>query len=87
MNFILLFVVLCCSISNVTSFAPSFGRRMQSFTTRLFGEVNMPALSSTMTEGTIVSWNKKIGDKVTAGDVLLVVASDKVDICTLHSQQ
>ena len=42
--------------------------------------VNMPALSSTMTEGTIVSWAKKIGDKVSEGDVLLVVASDKADM-------
>jgi len=42
--------------------------------------VNMPALSSTMTEGKIVSWSKKIGDKVSAGDVLLVVESDKADM-------
>ena len=77
-SFPLLFA-LCCS--HVASFAPpSFGRRMKSFTTRLFGEVAMPALSSTMTEGKIVSWNKKIGDKVSAGDVLLVVESDKADM-------
>jgi pyruvate dehydrogenase E2 component (dihydrolipoamide acetyltransferase) len=42
--------------------------------------VNMPALSSTMTEGKIVAWNKKVGDKVNAGDVLLVVESDKADM-------
>jgi len=42
--------------------------------------INMPALSSTMTEGKIVSWSKKIGDKVSAGDVLLVVESDKADM-------
>jgi len=42
--------------------------------------VNMPALSSTMTEGKIVSWSKKVGDKVSAGDVLLVVESDKADM-------
>ena len=42
--------------------------------------INMPALSSTMTEGKIVSWSKKIGDKVNAGDVLLVVESDKADM-------
>lgn len=40
----------------------------------------MPALSSTMKEGKIVSWNKKIGDKVSVGDVLLVVESDKADM-------
>ena len=77
-SFILL-LALCSS--HVTSFAPpSFGNRMKSFTTRLFGDVAMPALSSTMTEGKIVSWNKKIGDKVNAGDVLLVVESDKADM-------
>jgi hypothetical protein len=32
-------------------------------------DVCMPALSSTMTEGKIVSWNKKVGDKVIAGKV------------------
>ena len=43
-------------------------------------DVNMPALSSTMTEGKIVAWNKKVGEKVTAGDVLLIVESDKADM-------
>ena len=33
-----------------------------------------------MTEGKIVSWSKKVGDKVSAGDVLLVVESDKADM-------
>lgn len=40
----------------------------------------MPALSSTMTEGKIIAWNKKIGDKVVSGDTLLVVESDKADM-------
>jgi pyruvate dehydrogenase E2 component (dihydrolipoamide acetyltransferase) len=44
--------------------------------------VDMPALSSTMTEGKIVSWNKKVGDKVVAGDVLPFV-SDKADMDVL----
>ena len=42
--------------------------------------INMPALSSTMKEGKIVSWSKKVGDKVSSGDVLLVVESDKADM-------
>lgn len=33
-----------------------------------------------MTEGKIVSWSKKVGDKVSAGDVLLIVESDKADM-------
>ncbi len=43
-------------------------------------DINMPALSSTMKEGKIVSWNKKVGDKVQSGEVLLVVESDKADM-------
>jgi pyruvate dehydrogenase E2 component (dihydrolipoamide acetyltransferase) len=43
-------------------------------------ETKMPALSSTMTEGKIVSWLKSVGDKVEAGDALMVVESDKADM-------
>lgn len=43
-------------------------------------DILMPALSSTMKEGKIVSWNKKIGDKISSGEVLLVVESDKADM-------
>ncbi|KAG0349771.1 hypothetical protein BGZ54_004208 [Gamsiella multidivaricata] len=37
----------------------------------------MPALSPTMTEGTITAWKKKEGDAVIAGDVLLEIETDK----------
>ena len=40
-------------------------------------EIQMPKLSDTMTEGTLVSWKKKKGDKVTAGDVLAEIETDK----------
>ncbi len=43
-------------------------------------EVFMPALSSTMTEGKIVSWLKSPGDKVEKGETVLVVESDKADM-------
>lgn len=39
--------------------------------------IKMPALSPTMTEGKIVTWNKKIGDKIDVGDVILEVETDK----------
>ena len=42
--------------------------------------VAMPALTSTMTEGKIVQWTKSVGDKVSAGDILMVVESDKADM-------
>ncbi|MBA3650153.1 MAG: pyruvate dehydrogenase complex dihydrolipoamide acetyltransferase [Chthoniobacterales bacterium] len=40
-------------------------------------EIQMPKLSDTMTEGTLVSWKKKIGDQVTAGEVLAEIETDK----------
>jgi pyruvate dehydrogenase E2 component (dihydrolipoamide acetyltransferase) len=43
-------------------------------------EIFMPALSSTMTEGKIVSWTKSPGDKVSKGETLLIVESDKADM-------
>lgn len=45
-----------------------------------FEQVTMPALSSTMTEGKVVSWGKKVGDKITSGDMVLIVESDKADM-------
>ena len=40
-------------------------------------DVNMPKLSDTMEEGTIVEWKKKSGEQVKSGDVLAEVESDK----------
>jgi pyruvate dehydrogenase E2 component (dihydrolipoamide acetyltransferase) len=37
----------------------------------------MPALSPTMTEGTLARWLKKEGDTVTAGDVIAEIETDK----------
>ncbi|HAC62447.1 MAG TPA: branched-chain alpha-keto acid dehydrogenase subunit E2 [Cyanothece sp. UBA12306] len=43
-------------------------------------DIFMPALSSTMTEGKIVSWVKSPGDKVAKGETVVVVESDKADM-------
>src|SRR5580765_2364732 len=40
-------------------------------------EVTMPQLSDTMTEGTVVKWHKKEGDKVRAGEEIADVETDK----------
>jgi len=40
-------------------------------------EIQMPKLSDTMTEGTLVSWKKKKGDKVSTGDVIAEIETDK----------
>src|SRR3954462_328056 len=40
-------------------------------------EIQMPKLSDTMSEGTLVAWKKKKGDKVSAGDVLAEIETDQ----------
>ena len=40
-------------------------------------EITMPKLSDTMTEGTLIAWKKKAGDKVSSGEVIAEVETDK----------
>ncbi len=40
-------------------------------------DITMPQLSDTMTEGTVVKWHKKEGDKVKAGEKIADVETDK----------
>ena len=40
-------------------------------------EIQMPKLSDTMTEGTLVAWKKKKGSQVSAGEVLAEIETDK----------
>lgn len=40
-------------------------------------KITMPRLSDTMEEGTVVKWHKKVGDKVSEGDVLAEIETDK----------
>jgi pyruvate dehydrogenase E2 component (dihydrolipoamide acetyltransferase) len=40
-------------------------------------EIKMPKLSDTMTEGTLVSWKKQKGDKVTSGEIIAEIETDK----------
>jgi pyruvate dehydrogenase E2 component (dihydrolipoamide acetyltransferase) len=39
--------------------------------------IEMPKLSDTMTEGTLVKWRKQKGDKIASGDVIAEVETDK----------
>lgn len=59
--------------------AGSSGRR-QLHIQNAVKDVFMPALSSTMTEGKIVSWLKNVGDKISKGEPIVVVESDKADM-------
>ena len=39
--------------------------------------VTMPRLSDTMTEGTVATWLKKVGDKISEGDMIAEIETDK----------
>ena len=41
-------------------------------------EVRMPQMGLTMTEGTILCWHKKAGERVEKGDVLAEIETDKI---------
>ena len=43
-------------------------------------EVGMPRLGIVMKEGTILKWGKSPGEEVAAGEILLTIESDKVEI-------
>lgn len=43
-------------------------------------KILMPKLSDTMTEGVILKWLKKEGDKVKQGEILVEIESDKADM-------
>ncbi len=79
------FAPFFCILPNVTAAIYNF-RRWRSLACcpfeapSMIREVFMPALSSTMTEGKIVSWAKSAGDKVEKGETVVVVESDKADM-------
>ena len=41
--------------------------------------VTMPQLGETVTEGTILSWAKQVGDTIAIDEVLVEISTDKVD--------
>ncbi|KAA8532718.1 hypothetical protein F0562_032751 [Nyssa sinensis] len=59
---------------------PDKPRRRISTVQAKIREIFMPALSSTMTEGKIVSWIKSEGDALSKGESVVVVESDKADM-------
>ena len=42
-----------------------------------FSVISMPRLSDTMEEGTVVSWLKKVGDKIDEGEIIAEIETDK----------
>ncbi|CAH8360945.1 unnamed protein product [Eruca vesicaria subsp. sativa] len=61
------------------SASSSHKRRVMTIRSKI-REIFMPALSSTMTEGKIVSWIKTEGEKLAKGESVVVVESDKADM-------
>ena len=59
---------------------PTPRRRRMAVVRAKVREIFMPALSSTMTEGKIVSRTTAEGDRVSKGDPVVVVESDKADM-------
>lgn len=43
-------------------------------------EIIMPKMGDAMTEGRVVKWYKKVGDRVAAGEALLEIETDKVNL-------
>jgi pyruvate dehydrogenase E2 component (dihydrolipoamide acetyltransferase) len=63
--------------SNIESSAPSpLGRAGEGLPKGVI-VVTMPRLSDTMTDGTVATWLKKVGDKVAEGDILAEIETDK----------
>ncbi len=43
-------------------------------------QIDMPKLSDTMTEGTLISWNVSVGDQIEIGDVIAEIETDKASM-------
>lgn len=43
-------------------------------------QITLPALSPTMTMGTVQRWEKKVGEKLNEGDLLAEIETDKATI-------
>jgi pyruvate dehydrogenase E2 component (dihydrolipoamide acetyltransferase) len=69
-----------CAAFSVTQ--PISGARYSLVSTELnmATQITMPALSSTMKEGRVVTWLKNEGDTIEAGEAIMVVESDKADM-------
>jgi pyruvate dehydrogenase E2 component (dihydrolipoamide acetyltransferase) len=75
---------LCCVASNAFSVGKLGAALRSNIMTQLSmadaSKITMPALSSTMKEGRVVSWLKNEGEAIEAGEAIMVVESDKADM-------
>jgi len=47
-------------------------------------EIKMPELGENVTEGTIVTWHRKVGETIRKGEILAEVMTEKVN-CEIES--
>jgi pyruvate dehydrogenase E2 component (dihydrolipoamide acetyltransferase) len=87
MRFFATTVACLTLLTSSDAFAPAAFRphsvKSSASLTELFAQgskITMPALSSTMKEGRVVSWLKNEGDPISAGEAIMVVESDKADM-------
>ena len=79
-------LVLALGASSTDAFAPftpntvNHHRLVETHLNAEGTSITMPALSSTMKEGKVVSWLKSEGDEIEAGEAIMVVESDKADM-------
>ena len=80
---VLLLLASSADAFGVSKFSFGATTRTSSSLTQLYAEgskITMPALSSTMKEGKVVSWLKSEGEPIEAGEAIMVVESDKADM-------
>ncbi|KAK7796602.1 hypothetical protein U0070_001842 [Myodes glareolus] len=65
-------------VASATPAAPSAKAPGSSYPTHM--QVLLPALSPTMTMGTVQRWEKKVGEKLSEGDLLAEIETDKATI-------
>ena len=66
-------------------FVPYSFQRFNEETLNMAHSVEMPELGESVTEGTITTWLKEVGDTVEVDEPLLEVSTDKVDTCLLYT--
>ncbi|WFD21300.1 dihydrolipoyllysine-residue succinyltransferase [Malassezia caprae] len=68
---------------SVPVYAPAFSvaaRRAFSMTPRRWGEVKVPEMAESITEGTLKEWLKKVGEYVDEAEEIAVIETDKIDV-------
>ncbi|KAF2402084.1 pyruvate dehydrogenase complex [Trichodelitschia bisporula] len=72
-----------CRAHNAVSWTPCYAALARYYASKSFpphSVITMPALSPTMTAGNIGTWQKKVGDSLAPGEVLVEIETDKAQM-------